>query len=218
VVKHPTQTNDEIRDLILRHLYDVHRGGRGRRSNAVTITDLQKALRPLGPKQQDVSHNLDYLAQKGWVREVVEQRSFTTPRGMRQSSERVTYKISDVGIDRLEAASTFQRQESAGTINITNVQGVTVVGDGNIVSTTFTELSRTLADARQIVLSQGGLPEGTKLDIVADIDTLQGQLQKPTPNRQVVAGVWEALERTLNAAGLVELGVKISELIRPLLG
>jgi hypothetical protein len=183
----------------------------------VTITDLQKALRPHGLKQQDVAHNLDYLVQKGWVREVIEERSFTTARGTRQSSERITYKISDVGIDRLEAASTFRRSE-IGSINITNVHGVTVVGDGNIVSTTFTDLSRALSDARQIVLSQPELPESAKLDIVADIDTLQSQLQKPAPNRQVVGDVWEGLQRTLNGVGLVELGVKLAELIRPLLG
>ncbi len=94
-------TNDEVRDLILRHLYESHRTDRGRTGGAQSIRDLQAAMRPHGLKQQDVGHNLDYLVQKGWVREVVSERKFTTPRGTTQSSEKVSYKISDTGIDRI---------------------------------------------------------------------------------------------------------------------
>jgi hypothetical protein len=213
----PPRSNDEVRDLILRHLYDSHRTTRGRSGGALTISELQKAMRPLGLKQQDVGHNLDYLVQKGWVREVVKERAFTTARGTRQSAERVTFKISEVGIDRIEAASTYQRPPTTSGVNITNIHGVTIVGDGNVVNTSFTELSKTLADARQVVLSSSTIPEPTKLDIVADIDTLQGQLQKPMPRREVVSQVWEGLQKLLTVAGLVELATKIGDLIRPLL-
>jgi hypothetical protein len=212
----PQRSNDEIRDLILRHMYDSHRTARGRSGGALRITDIQKAMRVHGLKQQEVGHNLDYLVQKGWIREVVQERAFTTARGTKQSAERVTFKISDVGIDRIEAASTYQRQSTMAGVNITNIHGVTIVGNDNVVNTLFTDLSRTLADARQLVLSSSTIPEPTKLDIVADIDTLQSQLQKPSPNRQVVSQVWAALQNVLNVAGLVELGVKIGALIRPL--
>jgi hypothetical protein len=50
------------------------------------------------PLQSDIAAKV----QKGWVREVLEQRSFTTSRGTTQSAERRTYKISDSGIDRTE--------------------------------------------------------------------------------------------------------------------
>ena len=63
----------------------------------------------------------------------------------------MTYKISDVGMDRLQVASVYQKPPCSGSINITNIQGVTVVGNDNVVNTAFTELSRTLADARQLV-------------------------------------------------------------------
>jgi hypothetical protein len=135
-------TNDEVRDRILRHLYETHSTDRGRGGGAQTTRELQQALRPLGLKQQDVGHNLDYLVQKGWVREVVHERTFTTPRGTTQSPERITYKISDAGIDRIEAASTYQGGPAGGGINITNIHGVTIVGNDNVVNTSFTELSR----------------------------------------------------------------------------
>jgi hypothetical protein len=209
-------TNDEIRDLILRHLYESHRGDRGRSGGAQPIRDLQSAMRPHGLKQQDVGHNLDYLVQKGWVREVVTERKFTTPRGTTQSSEKVSYKISDTGIDRIEVASTYRRTP-AGSINVTNIQGVTVVGNDNIVNTTFTDLSRALSDARQVVLDSRELAETDKLNIVADIDSLQSQLQKPAPSREVIGRIWSGLENVLNTAGLVELGVRIGALIQPLI-
>lgn len=88
------------------------------------------------------------------MREVIEQRSFTTRRGTTQSAERRTYKISDSGIDRLEAASMYQRSEVASHINITNIRGVTVLGDGNVVNTTFADLSRVLNDLKQAVLRE----------------------------------------------------------------
>jgi hypothetical protein len=210
-------TNDESRDLILRHLYEVHQKAKSPRTAGQSIRELQQALKPLGLKQADVAHHLDYLVQQGWVREDREERSFTTARGTRQSSERITYKISHMGIDRLEEASTYKRTMPDGGINVTNISGVTVVGSGNVVNTSFTELSRALTDARSLVLETPGVDETVKLEIVSDIDTLQGQLQKPAPNKYVVSTVWEALERTLNLAGLAELGVKIGSLIAPLL-
>lgn len=210
-------TNDEIRDLILRTLYDTHRADRGRTGGAKSIREIQQLVRPHGLKQQDVGHNLDYLVQKGWIKEVVRQRNFTTNRGTTQSAEQVTFKISDAGIDRIEQASTYQRSPVGGSINITNIQGVTVVGNDNVVNTSFTELSRQLMDARQVVLASPAVADAAKLEIVADIDTLQSQLQRPMPHAGVVRQVWTSLENALTAAGLIELGAKIAALVAPLL-
>ena len=73
--------NDVVRDAILRHLYLVHSKARSPKTAGLMIRELTQALKPKGFKQQEVASNLDYLVQKGWVREVVENRSFTTPRG-----------------------------------------------------------------------------------------------------------------------------------------
>jgi hypothetical protein len=94
--------SDRARDLILRKLEEHHRRARSPRTAGVGFRDLQARLKDSGLKQQEVAANLDYLVQKGWVREVVEERSFTTPRGTQQTSSKVTYKISDVGLDKLE--------------------------------------------------------------------------------------------------------------------
>lgn len=208
---------DEIRDAILRRLYEVHQKAKSPKSAAIGIRDLQKALKPAGYKQQDVGSNLDYLIQKNWARAVVETRTFTTASGTTQPSEKTTYKISDIGIDKLESASTFQREAPAG-INITSINGVTVVGDGNVVNTAFTDLSQVLTETKTAVLSAESLGDSEKLDAAADIDALQSQLQKPHPDEAVVAAIWGGLEKTLTAAGLVELAAKVGHLISPMFG
>lgn len=209
--------NDEIRDAILRHLYQVHRKAKSPKSAGIGIRDLAAGLKPKGYKQQEVASNLDYLIQKKWACEVLENRTFTTKRGTTQQAERRTYKISDIGIDHLEAASTYQRPDTATKINITNIHGVTVVGDRNVVNTHFTDLSKVLNDIRTAVLNSTKVNDTAKLETVADIDTLQSQLQKPSPNKSVVQTLWTGVEKAVTAAGLVELATKAGQLLGPLL-
>jgi hypothetical protein len=209
--------SDIIRDAILRHLHAVHKKARSPRSASILVSELARALKPLGYKQQDIAGNLDYLVQKGWVREVVEQRKFTTARGTTQSAERITYKISDTGIDRLEAASTYQRSALTPHINITNIRGVTVVGDGNVVNTTFADLSRVLSEMKQAVLSEPQLNDNQKLDVVADIDSLGAQLQKPEPQKSIIQALWSGIEKVAAVGGVIDLIHRASELIQPLI-
>lgn len=209
--------NDAVRDAILRHLHKVHRRAKSPKSAGLGIRDLAGDLKPLGFKQQEVASNLDYLIQKGWVREVIENRTFTTRAGTTQQAERRSYKISDVGIDRLEAASTYQRPPTGGHVNITNIKGVTVIGDGNIVNTTFTNLSRVLQEMRSAVLAAPEVEDQQKLEIVADIDSLQSQLQKPSPEKSVIKGLWSGIEKAVTAAGFADLVARAAALIGPLL-
>ncbi len=212
-----TNPHDAVRDALLRFLYAKHRKAKSPKSAAAMIRDVQKAMRDEhGFKQQEVASNLDYLIQKGWVREVIENRTFTTARGTTQQAERRTYKISDVGIDRLEAASTYQRP-AAHQVNITNVKGVTVVGDGNVVNTNFTDLARMLEEIRMAVAQSPRVEDQAKLDLAADIDSLQGQLQKPAPSKDVVRKLWTGIANTVTAAGFVDLITKAAGMIAPLL-
>lgn len=207
--------NDAVRDAILRHLYSVHSKARSPKSAGLKITELGKALKPL--KLQEVGSNLDYLVQKGWVREVIEKRMFTTLKGTTQQAEKRSYKISDLGIDHLEAASMYQRPSIPSQINVTNIRGVTVVGDGNVVNTTFADGSRALSAIREAVLAQPQLSEERKLGTVADIDSLQAQLQKPDPDKSVVQKLWSGIEKIAAVGGAVDLISKASALIEPLL-
>jgi len=66
--------------------------------------ELRKLMKEKhGYSQSEVISNLDYLVQKGWLTRIEERRTFTTPKGTVQPEPKITYKISDIGIDRLEA-------------------------------------------------------------------------------------------------------------------
>lgn len=210
--------NDIIRDEILRHLHHLHRTARGPKAVGTRIRDLHSAMKKLGIGQAAVNSNLDYLVQKGWVREVVTPRSFTTPSGMTQQSEVRTYKISDVGIDKLEGASSYRREEHFSRINITNIKGVTIIGDGNVVNTDFTDLSRALADLERAVSESSELSDEQKLNAVADIGSLQSQLSKPAPNRQIVGTLWNGIQKAVTGTGFIELLQKIGTLVASFLG
>lgn len=205
--------NDGVRDLILRQLYGVHQRARGPKSVSIGIRDLQKALKSSGVKQQQVNSNLDYLIQKGWAVRVVEERSFTTPRGTRQSSQKVSYKISDVGIDRLEAASSYQRDDSYSRINITNVTGVTVVGSGNVVNTAHTDLAGVLSELERAVGASDSLEDEGRLNALADLSTIQSQLSKPKPDVGIVRSAWSTVEATVTASDLVGLVARAAAFI-----
>lgn len=137
--------NDDRRDKILRFLYDRHQAAKGITAIPIGILDLRRAMKELhGMKQAQVASNLDYLIQVGWVKPEVKSRSFVTAGGMVLPREQTKYKISEVGINHLEAASMFKKPQAANQVNITNVQRVTVVGDGNLVNAKFTELANAL--------------------------------------------------------------------------
>src|SRR5687767_7423958 len=111
--------DDVVRDAILRHLHEIHQRAKGPKKVAIGIMDLRRAMKDThGFKQHLVASNLDYLVQKGWVTEVVTSRSFKTERGTFQNAEQTKYKISAVGLDKLQRASAFQRKETTAGINI----------------------------------------------------------------------------------------------------
>ncbi len=205
-------TEDEKRDYIVRFLYERHKQTKGIHKIPIGIRDLQAEMKSRHEmKQQDVSSNLDYLVQVGWVREIVRERSFKTSRGMEVSQEQVKYKISEVGINHLEAGTVFKKPESIRQVNITNVKGVTVVGDGNVVNASFTDLSRLLNDLDRAIANAPDISDEQKLDAAGDITTIQSQIAKKSPDRGIIQSAWKSLERIAAVGSVAELGVRVGQ-------
>lgn len=221
VVSIPTgNPNDGIRDALLRYLYEVNKRARSPQSAAEGIRDLTSGMKKSGYsfKQQEIASNLVYLIDKGWVKQIVKERKFTTRSGTTQNSEQHLYRISDTGIDRLESASTFKRTPMASNnINITNIKGVTVVGDGNVVNTTFTEVANVLKQIQETVAAATTINESDKLNVFSDLETIQSQIQKPAPNKSIIQQAWKAVEAVVTAGGFVDLATKAGALLMPLL-
>jgi hypothetical protein len=210
-------SHDGIRDVILRYLHGLRGKARGMKSIEEGLKEIQRGLKDKGIKQADLVANLDYLVQKDWVKEVRHERSFTTPRGTVRQSEQVKYKISDIGIDLLEGASAYHREESFSRINISNVNGVTVVGTGNIVNSQYTDLAKELLALERAVVSSPDLTEENKLNSVADIGVIQSQLARPEPDKGLVGTAWRKVEQFVTAAGFVEAAAKVGGLIGKLI-
>lgn len=212
-------SHDVQRDRILRFLYERHTTARGPAKILIGIRDLQAELKKRHDMtQQEVSSNLDYLVQVGWAREVAKERSFTTAGGMELSQEQVKYKISDVGINHLEAGTMFKKPDSVSHVNITNIKGVTVVGDGNVVNTEYTELSRALDELDKEIGGRRDISDEQKLDAAADLSTIRAQIAKKNPSREIVRAVWNSLEALSSLSGATDAFTKVKHLLAPLLG
>jgi hypothetical protein len=210
--------DDQVQGDILRHLLEVHRKSRSPKSAAVGFRKLQQALKKkFNYKASEVSSNLDYLVQKDWVKDVHEPRSFTTDRGTRFDSEQLFYKISDSGIDLFRGdAHMYQHRPTGSQINITTIDGVTVVGDRNIVNTQAAGLPGVLEKLREAVISSEEYEDEAKLNIAADIDTLQVQLQKPKLDKGLLKKAWTGVQTAVTAGEAVDLAAKASMLIASL--
>lgn len=209
---------DEKRDKILRFLYERHKTARSIQKILIGIRELQSEMkRRHNMSQSDVASNLDYLIQVGWVKQEVQQRSFTTKRQMELSRPQVKYKISDIGINHLEAGTIFRRQDSATRINITNIQGVTVIGDGNIVNTQYTDLARILDEVDQAVARSAELTEEQRLDAASDVATIRAQLAKQQPNKTIIRAAWESLKGIATVEGVLAAVQRAEPLFRQVL-
>jgi hypothetical protein len=210
--------NDDHRDKILRFLYNRHQAAKGITAIPIGIQELCKEMKSrFGMKQAEVAANLDYLVQIRWVREEVKSRSFRTSGGMELAREQTKYKISDVGINHLEAASMFKKPQAAGAVNITNVQGVTVVGDGNVVNARFTEVSSALDELDQAIGNSRQLSDEQKLDAAGDLSAIRAQVAKKNPSPSVIRGAWEGLKALPVLGSAAEAVTKVGQLLHGLL-
>jgi len=211
--------DDEKRDKILRFLYQRHKTTRGIKKIPIGIRDLQSEMKQQHEMSQaEVSSNLDYLIQAGWVKEVVKERAFTTKAGMQVSSEQCKYKISDVGINHLEAGTAFKKPQTASQVNITNIKGVTILGDGNIVNAQFTDLFRAIEELGHAIADSRSLTDEQKLDAAADLSTIHAQIAKMTPDCTIISAAWKSLKALATLGGAVGAAERVSHLISSLLG
>ncbi len=190
-------TNTEIRRIMLQYFYDRNKNAtsaRGKKGSAVKISDVKKELKVANDlTQQEVQSNLTYLISQGWIEEDTVEKSFTAPGGTVIPSSTSFYKITAAGIDKIEGPGEFTMSKFQG-INIQATgHNIITLGDGNQINAQFSELGQALVDLRDAII-KSDVPEAQKMNLVADIDTIESQLAKPQPNRGIVAGAWEAVK------------------------
>lgn len=216
--KHPQQrpSNNEIRRIMLEYFYGRNKNAtsaRGKKGSAVKISDVKRELKTAnGLTQQEVQSNLTYLISQGWVEEDTVEKSFTAPGGTVIPSSTSFYKIRAAGIDKIEGPGEFTMPKFHGIKIEATGQNIITLGDGNQINAQFNELGTALVELRDAI-TQSAASESDKLSFVADIDTVQSQLAKPTPNKGIIAAAWETVKGAAAIDGCGHLVAKVAGLI-----
>ncbi len=213
-------TNTEIRRIMLQYFYDRNdnsTSARGKKGSAVKISDVKKELKAAsGLTQQEVQSNLTYLISQGWVEEDIVEKSYTAPSGTVIPSSTSFYKITAAGIDKIEGPGEFTMPKFQG-INIhATGQNIITLGDGNQINAQFSELGKRLVELRETI-TKSETPEQEKMNLVADIDTIESQLAKAQPNRGIIAAAWETVKGAAAIDGCADLVHRVGKLIVGLL-
>jgi len=211
-----TLTNNEIRALILKYFYERNRNATssmGKKGSAVKISDIKAELKAqYGLTQQEVQSNLTYLLSQGWVEEKPVEKRVVGRGGTVIPSVTKYYQITAVGIDKIEGPGEFTMPKFRGIRIEATGQNIITLGDGNQINAQFGDLGEALAELREAI-TKSDAQESDKMSLVADIDTIQSQLAKPSPNRNIVLAAWEAVKGAAAIHGCLSLVQKVGSLI-----
>lgn len=216
--KNPELSDDQIRETILQYLYERNRQATSRRGKAtgaaVTISVMRAELKARhGLTGQQVHSNLTYLESQGWVEDRPITKSVPTRGGALIPSTTSYYIITAAGIDRMGGPSVFTRDRFEGIKIEATGQNIITLGDGNQVDARFQALGESLSELRKAIKSSPEIQETEKMELVVDVDTLQAQLARPSVNREIVARLWEGINRAASVAGLAQAAAAVGALI-----
>ncbi len=206
----PARTNTEVRAILLHYFYDRNdnaTSARGKKGAAVKISDVKRELKASHSlTQQEMQSNLTYLISQGWVEEDKVEKSFTAPGGTQIPASTNYYRITAPGIDKIEGPGEFTMPKYHGIKIEATGQNIITLGDGNQINAQFGALGKSLANLREAV-TKSAAPEAEKLNVVADIETIQSQLAKPQPSKSIISSAWAAIKAAAvvgEFAGLVQ--------------
>jgi hypothetical protein len=74
-----------------------------------------------------------------------------------------------------------------------------------------------LDELRSLLLSADSLGDADRLNAIADIDSLQGELQKPSPTKEIVKSLWGTISAMATAAGFLDAAQRVADSLGPVL-
>ena len=210
------KSKDKVCEIILRFFYDTYKAARSLKRARVKISVIKKGLKQLGLTEKEIISNLHYLIQTDWIIKETESYQIRTKRGIINTRSEF-YEISDKGVDHFDGVSRFQKTHPPSGINITNIQGVTIVGDGNIVNDKYSDLYGNLGLLSEEVMMSDKFSDEQKLNYHAEINTIKSQLSKTLPDKIIIAKAWNTLKQLATVAGIVGFFERVRVLIELLL-
>ncbi len=215
-------SNNEVRRVMLQYFYERNKKATSRRGKntgaAAPISVIRKELKAShGLTAQQVQSNLTYLLSQGWVEDQPISKSFATNRGGIVPAATSYFIITAAGIDKIDGPSEFTRDRFQGIRIEATGQNIITLGDGNQVDARYQQIGEALSELRNAIKSSDRISDTEKLNLVADIDSVQDQLAKPTPNKDVIRSLWEGINRAASLAGLADFVTRVAPFIVGLL-
>ncbi|MDO8319716.1 hypothetical protein [Rhodoferax sp.] len=205
-------TNDPLREEILKFVYDVHRrtvpSENGQVTGAVFASEVRKRC---GADRREIAANIDYLVGTGHIQHILQpivHEGQTLP-----GIGRHYYRITSKGIDSLENPSSYMNKPDAPNIAITTQSGFTIVGNNNTVSVGTADLPSLLRELAALIQASHSITPEVKVDTTADIQTIEMQLKKSKPNREILQTAWKGIEGVVTAAEFTAIATKIAEFL-----
>lgn len=225
---------DQIRFEILTHLEGVMREAKNENMQRQNIHQIQHALRKLGYEEEDISSEVTYLKDRGYIKSKTITIKHTPINFGRYASNRSSasriqsykqedYCISAGGRDHLNGQSEQFKKRSVGFVNIGAIYngGAIAIGDGSqataYVFKDHIDLYKALGEMKDGILNSNDLDDTTKAEATADVETIRSQVSKPTPNKGIVKMAWEGLQGLVKIESIIKLFATVSTLIKPFL-
>lgn len=181
------------------------------------VVAISASFRKTPTQLEPTTSSLNYLLSQGWVEEDKVEKSVPLRSGTVIPQSTSYYKISAPGVDKIEGPGQFTMDKFKGIKSQATGQNIITVGDGNQVDARYRTTASALVDLKEALLQSSAITESQKLDVVADIDSIQSQLAKAEPNRTVVRGAWEAVKKLDTVLGLADKVGKVAALLAPFL-
>lgn len=208
--------NNEIRRLMLQYFYDRNKNATstmGKKGSAIKISGIKSDLKAKhNLTQQEVQGNLTYLLSQGWVEEKSVEKQIRAQGGTIFPSVTKYYQITAAGIDKIEGAGEFTMPKFHGIKIEATGQNIITLGDGNQINAQYSDLGQALVELRSAI-TQSEVSEAYKMSLLADIDTIQSQLAKPQPNRNIIAAAWQTVKGAAAIQGCAGLVMRVVALI-----
>ena len=202
----PEFSESEIRQTVLEYFHGRYRNakglGAGKNGAAGKIREIRRDLKlDFGLSQQQVQRGMTYLLSQGWIEEERIVKQVSLPKGTVIPQVTPQYKITAAGIDKIEGPGDFTPERFQG-VNFSLInRSIVTTGDGNRIDATYEEAGNALVDLRNRVLALETVSEEKKIDVIADIDTIEAQLVKTEPNAGIINAAWENIRGIAQVLG-----------------
>jgi len=195
-------TKDEIREIILKFLYEKRKKARSLKKIGATIGEIKNELKKFGLKENEIVDNLDFLIKNQLILE--KKENIKLPK-QRIEVTVTRYELSNTALHYLEPSSKFDFTEKFSGLVFKNIKdSIIVVGHGNIIQNKFGDIYKYLEDLKlKILLSD--IPDDKKVNYIADIETIKAQLAKKDPDKNIIKRAWEGIKELSSIGGLSQL-------------